>query len=54
MTNSDVDDEFLIGLHPLGRLGQTTEVAMAILSALESEWMTGAQIAIDGGLMIRE
>ena len=41
-------------LHPLGRTGETAEVAQATLTALGNPWMTGSEIVIDGGLLVRE
>ena len=41
-------------LHPLGRTGDTMEVALAALNALGNPWMTGSEIVIDGGLLVRE
>jgi 3-oxoacyl-[acyl-carrier protein] reductase len=37
-------------MHPLGRIGEPEEVAEAIVMALESKWMTGQVLGIDGGL----
>jgi NAD(P)-dependent dehydrogenase (short-subunit alcohol dehydrogenase family) len=39
-------------MHPLGRIGEPTEVAAAIewLLAPESSWVTGQVIGVDGGL----
>lgn len=43
--------QFLIGLHPLGRLGRSEEVANAALFLLsdEASFVTGAHLLVDGG-----
>ncbi len=41
----------LQALHPLGRLGRPEEVADAVLFCMESEWMTGSLLTLDGGLL---
>lgn len=41
----------LAALHPLGRLGTTSEVAQAILFLLDASWITGTTLRIDGGLL---
>src|SRR5579862_752421 len=42
-------------LHPLGRRGQTKDIASAVayLAGNESAWITGTCIVVDGGLTIR-
>ena len=42
----------LNALHPLGRIGHPREVAEVIVDVLFRQWMTGAKITIDGGLML--
>lgn len=44
----------LAPLHPLGRVGQATDVARLIefLISPRSAWMTGARIPVDGGISI--
>lgn len=37
-------------MHALGRIGEPEEVAAAIRFLLESEWITGQLLAVDGGL----
>ncbi len=41
----------LLGLHPLGRLGEAADIANAIafLISDEASWITGQAIAVDGG-----
>jgi NAD(P)-dependent dehydrogenase (short-subunit alcohol dehydrogenase family) len=41
----------LESLHPIGRLGQSTEVAEAVLwlASDRSSFVTGAAVAVDGG-----
>jgi NAD(P)-dependent dehydrogenase (short-subunit alcohol dehydrogenase family) len=46
--------EGLRALHPLGRLGAPEEVARAVLHLLSAPWTTGAELAVDGGLLLRE
>jgi len=38
--------------HPLGRLGAPADVASAVAWLLHAEWVTGAELAVDGGLLI--
>ena len=52
MTGDRVD--FLKDLHPLGRLGRGVDIAEAVVWLVDAQWVTGAEIAIDGGLLIRE
>ncbi|HBB53241.1 MAG TPA: 2-deoxy-D-gluconate 3-dehydrogenase, partial [Legionellales bacterium] len=39
-------------MHPLGRIGQTTDIAQVIYFFLQPEnnWITGQVLAVDGGL----
>lgn len=46
--------EGLRALHPLGRLGAPGEVAGAVLHLLSASWTTGAELVVDGGLLLRE
>jgi NAD(P)-dependent dehydrogenase (short-subunit alcohol dehydrogenase family) len=43
----------LAALHPLGRLGLPGEVAGAVVHLLGAPWTTGAELVIDGGLLLR-
>jgi NAD(P)-dependent dehydrogenase (short-subunit alcohol dehydrogenase family) len=47
----DATKQFLIGLHPLGRLGRPEEVANAALFLLsdEASFVAGANLMVDGG-----
>jgi len=47
----DATKQYLIGLHPLGRLGRSEEVANAALFLLsdEASFITGAHLMVDGG-----
>jgi 3-oxoacyl-[acyl-carrier protein] reductase len=44
----------LAELHPLGRLGTPGEVAEAVVHLLAAQWTTGADLIVDGGLLLRE
>jgi NAD(P)-dependent dehydrogenase (short-subunit alcohol dehydrogenase family) len=41
----------LEALHPLG-LGQPEQVAQAVIGLLENEWISGAALTVDGGLLV--
>jgi len=47
----DATRQFLIGLHPIGRLGRPEEVANAALFLLsdEASFVTGANLLVNGG-----
>jgi NAD(P)-dependent dehydrogenase (short-subunit alcohol dehydrogenase family) len=47
--------DYLISLHPLGRLGKAEEVANCILflASEESSFMTGSELVVDGGYTCR-
>jgi NAD(P)-dependent dehydrogenase (short-subunit alcohol dehydrogenase family) len=55
MTKALFDDvvrhDRLVGMHPLGRLGEPDDVALAVLflASDESRWITGISLAVDGG-----
>lgn len=46
--------EDLVGMHPLGRLGQPEEISKPILflSSEEASFMTGSVLVVDGGYTI--
>jgi 3-oxoacyl-[acyl-carrier protein] reductase len=46
------DLEALRALHPLGRLGTPGDVAEAVVWLLGAEWVTGAEVVVDGGLLV--
>jgi NAD(P)-dependent dehydrogenase (short-subunit alcohol dehydrogenase family) len=41
----------LIGMHPLGRLGEPADIAKAVLflASSDSAWITGISLVVDGG-----
>src|SRR5581483_6952439 len=43
--------ERLIGMHPLGRLGEPEDIAKAVLflASSDSAWITGISLVVDGG-----
>ena len=47
--------DLLIGLHPLGRFGQASDIADAVvfLASEESRFMTGSELVVDGGYTAR-
>jgi 3(or 17)beta-hydroxysteroid dehydrogenase len=44
---------FMVGLHPLGRLGVPVDVAQAVvfLASEDASFMTGTELVVDGGLV---
>ncbi|MFO7819058.1 MAG: SDR family oxidoreductase [Halanaerobacter sp.] len=51
---NDLDEEmkeYLVSLHPLGRLGEPDEVAQAVvfLASDEASFVTGSDLLVDGG-----
>lgn len=52
MVNKEALGDFYDGLvarHPIGRLGQPEEIAHAVVFLCENEFMTGANVLVDGG-----
>lgn len=53
MVNEDVMGkeaiDYLVSLHPLGRLGKPEEIAHGVVFLVENEFTTGAHLYIDGG-----
>ena len=41
--------DYLISLHPLGRLAQPEEIAHAVIFLIENEFTTGLSLVVDGG-----
>jgi NAD(P)-dependent dehydrogenase (short-subunit alcohol dehydrogenase family) len=50
----DAQLESLRRLHPLGRLGTPEDVADAVVHLLAAPWTTGAELLVDGGLLLHE
>jgi NAD(P)-dependent dehydrogenase (short-subunit alcohol dehydrogenase family) len=51
----EADRDALVGVTPMGRIGQPTEVAEAIafLASPAASFITGAELAVDGGYLAR-
>ncbi len=51
LLNDPVRHDRLVSMHPLGRLGEAHDVAMAVLflACDESQWITGISLVVDGG-----
>lgn len=49
----EIDEKFLVGLHPIGRLGKPEEVAEMVfwLSSPKASFVTGSYYTIDGGYL---
>jgi NAD(P)-dependent dehydrogenase (short-subunit alcohol dehydrogenase family) len=43
----------LAPLHPLGRVGAVEDLVPSLINLLDSEWTTGSDLIIDGGLLLR-
>ena len=41
-------------LHPLGRMGQPRDIAMAVvfLASPAAGWITGVELPVDGGMLV--
>ena len=50
--SSEEQLEALRRLHPLGRLGKPEEIAQAVLGLMGNPWVSGAELAVDGGLLV--
>ena len=46
---SNSQREWLVGLHPIGRVGTVEEAAQAVLALMQNPFITGAVLAVDGG-----
>jgi NAD(P)-dependent dehydrogenase (short-subunit alcohol dehydrogenase family) len=46
--------DMLVKQHPIGRIGQTSDVAQAVTFLLDPEnsFVTGALLAVDGGQLV--
>lgn len=51
----DIDENFLVPFHPIGRLGTSEEVAELVifLSSDKASFITGGYFAVDGGYLAR-
>lgn len=50
ITSNEIMLKNSAAMHALGRIGEPEEVAAAIRFLLESEWVTGQVLGVDGGL----
>ena len=50
----DAQLEGLRVLHPLGRLGTPEDIAQMAMQLLGAAWMTGSDVVLDGGLLVRD
>lgn len=52
ITSNPAGEKASLAMHPLGRLGEASDIAQAIVWMLapENDWLTGQIIAVDGGL----
>ena len=50
-TENNPQRDWLAGLHPVGRIGTSDEIAQAVIALLENPFITGTTLAVDGGWM---
>ncbi|MDX1701136.1 MAG: SDR family oxidoreductase, partial [Melioribacteraceae bacterium] len=52
LTENEISMKASVSMHPLGRIGEPSDVAEAILylASEDSSWVTGSIIPIDGGM----
>jgi 3-oxoacyl-[acyl-carrier protein] reductase len=50
LTQNEIMLKASAAMHPLGRIGEASEVASAITWLLQNPWVTGQVIAVDGGM----
>lgn len=43
--------DWLTNAHPIGRMGTTDNVALAVIALFENSFITGTSLAVDGGFM---
>jgi NAD(P)-dependent dehydrogenase (short-subunit alcohol dehydrogenase family) len=55
LDENEVARQKIIAMHPMNRFGKTSEIAMAFLflASSESSFITGTEIAVDGGFLVQ-
>jgi meso-butanediol dehydrogenase/(S,S)-butanediol dehydrogenase/diacetyl reductase len=55
LKNREKAEQAMIGLHPVGRLGNPADVANMVswLASEEAAWITGHEFIVDGGRLAR-
>ena len=48
--NADGDHEMLAKFHPLGRMGEISDIVGAVLYLQDATFVTGENIHLDGGV----